>query len=94
MSDIFISYSRKDSQHALALAEQLRASGMGVWIDQLCDKPEALHTFRKAIEAGYRNIHNLKEFLTEEKEGVLALKGTPEWEAVREMVAALDEGNV
>ncbi len=34
MPDIFISYSRKDTQQALALAERLRSSGMGVWIDQ------------------------------------------------------------
>jgi adenylate cyclase len=34
MPDIFISYSRKDSVHALELAEKLRASGMDVWIDQ------------------------------------------------------------
>jgi len=34
MPDIFISYSRKDSVHALELAERLRAGGMGVWIDQ------------------------------------------------------------
>jgi TolB-like protein len=34
MSDIFISYSRKDSEQALQLAERLRASGIDVWIDQ------------------------------------------------------------
>jgi TolB-like protein len=34
MADIFISYSRKDSEQALSLAERLRASGMDVWIDQ------------------------------------------------------------
>jgi adenylate cyclase len=34
VSDIFISYSRKDSSDALSLAEKLRASGMEVWIDQ------------------------------------------------------------
>jgi TolB-like protein len=34
MADIFISYSRKDSAHALALAERLRTFGMNVWIDQ------------------------------------------------------------
>ncbi len=33
-SDIFISYSRKDSEHALGLAERLRSNGMEVWIDQ------------------------------------------------------------
>ncbi len=34
MSDIFISYSRKDSEQALQLAERLRNEGMSVWIDQ------------------------------------------------------------
>lgn len=34
MSDIFISYSRKDSEQALALAERLQNEGMSVWIDQ------------------------------------------------------------
>ena len=34
MPDIFISYSRKDSEQALSLAERLRAEGMSVWIDQ------------------------------------------------------------
>lgn len=34
MSEIFISYSRKDVRKALSLAESLRAEGMSVWIDQ------------------------------------------------------------
>lgn len=34
MPDIFISYSRKDSAHALELAERLRTLGINVWIDQ------------------------------------------------------------
>lgn len=33
MADIFISYSRRDSEQAIALAERLRASGASVWID-------------------------------------------------------------
>jgi adenylate cyclase len=56
---------------------------------RLGDPSEALRTLRKAIEAGFRNIRHLKEFLTEEKEGVLLLKGTPEWEEAREMVEKL-----
>jgi cytochrome c-type biogenesis protein CcmH/NrfG len=57
----------------------------------LGDKAEALRTFRKAIEAGFRDIRHLKGFLTDESEGVLALQGTPEWEEVRGMVEALEE---
>jgi TolB-like protein len=34
MPDIFISYSRKDSEHALALAGRLRGEGYAIWMDQ------------------------------------------------------------
>ncbi|MDP4221434.1 MAG: TIR domain-containing protein [Bacteroidota bacterium] len=33
MADIFISYSRKDSEHAKMLADRLRSSGASVWMD-------------------------------------------------------------
>ena len=53
---------------------------------RLGDPAEALRTFRKAIEAGYRNIRNLKEFLIDEEDGILALQGTQEYEEVKRMV--------
>jgi adenylate cyclase len=34
MADVFLSYSRKDNNQALELAERLRAGGTSVWIDQ------------------------------------------------------------
>ena len=56
---------------------------------QLGDRPEALRTLRKAIEVGFRNIRLMKNFLNDDKDGVLALKGTPEWEEAWEMVESL-----
>ena len=35
----FFSYSRDDSEFALRLAEDLKAAGAGVWIDQLDIQP-------------------------------------------------------
>ena len=58
---------------------------------KLGDPSEALRTFRKAIEAGFRSIRLLKEFLTDEKEGILTFQGTPEYEIVRQMVEKLSE---
>ena len=55
------------------------------------DKAEALVTFRKAIEAGYKNTRHLKEFLTDEKEGIASLADTPEYEEVKRMVEKLSE---
>jgi len=34
MSDIFISYSRQDSEQALHLVERLRSHGLSIWLDQ------------------------------------------------------------
>jgi adenylate cyclase len=55
---------------------------------RLGDTSEALVTFRKAIEAGFKDTRHLKEFLTE---GIVALAGTPEYEEVRGMVEKLSE---
>ncbi len=57
---------------------------------RLGDHSEALGTFRKAIEAGFRDIRVLKEFLTDENEGIAALAGTPEYEEVKRMVEKIE----
>ncbi|MDP4230576.1 MAG: TIR domain-containing protein [Bacteroidota bacterium] len=56
----------------------------------LGDKVESLRTFRKSIEAGFRSMRHLKEFLTEENEGVLALQGTPEYEEAKTLVEKIE----
>ncbi len=57
---------------------------------KLGDPSEAIRTFRKAIEAGFRSIRHLKGFLTDENEGILALQGTPEYEEVKRMVEEIE----
>ncbi len=54
---------------------------------EIGDKAEALRTFRKAIEAGYKNIP--LRFLTEQN-GLGSLAGTPEYEEVKRMVEEID----
>jgi tetratricopeptide (TPR) repeat protein len=54
--------------------------------EDLGDYQEALRTFRKAIDAGYRNLRRMNDFLTDEKSGVLALQGTAEYEEVKQLV--------
>ena len=56
----------------------------------LKDHASGLATFRKAIEAGFRDVRSLKSFLEEEDDGIASLKGTPEWEATRELVEKLE----
>ena len=58
-------------------------------LDRLGDKEAALRMCRKAIEAGFRNVAIIKSFLTDEKNGVFALQGTPEYEEVKQMVEAI-----
>ncbi len=52
----------------------------------LKDYSAGILTFRKAIEAGFRSMRVIKSFLDDEEDGIGTLKGTPEWEAVRELV--------
>jgi adenylate cyclase len=56
----------------------------------LKDYSAGILTFRKAIEAGFRSMRNIKSFLDED-EGIGTLKGTPEWEAVRELVEKIEK---
>jgi adenylate cyclase len=57
---------------------------------RLGDREEALRTFRKAMEAGFRGIRYLREFLEEDTEGILSLQGTPEYEEVKLMVDRIE----
>ncbi len=58
---------------------------------RLQDYKAGLQTFRKSVEAGFRNPALLKEFLNDERSGIATLKGTSEYEAVRELVEGLSE---
>ena len=53
----------------------------------LGDPEEALATLRKAIEAGFRNIDHLKNFLTDD---IASLAGTVEFEEVKRMVEKIE----
>ncbi len=62
------------------------------WLQcMLKDYPSGIQTFRKSIQAGYRSMEHIKGFLDDEDDGIGTLKGTPEWEAVREMVEKISE---
>jgi hypothetical protein len=50
-----------------------------------------LGTIHKAIEAGFRNIEMLTEFLNNEEAGIGTLKGTPEFEEVKQMVETISQ---
>jgi adenylate cyclase len=59
-------------------------------LSTLGDRMEAVRFFHKAIEVGYRDTRYLKEFLTDEKEGIGSLTGTPEYEEVKQMVEEIE----
>jgi adenylate cyclase len=88
---------RTEEAHAVAMKLTNLKDGSSLYntaclFGKLGDHMEALRTFRKAIEAGFRNMRHLKEFLADEKEGIASLQGTPEWEAVRELVEKIEAG--
>ena len=93
---LIVHSGRTDEAYATAMKLTNLKDGSSLYntaclLGRVGDKPEALRTFRKAIEAGFRNIRILKEFLTDEKEGILALQGTPEYEEVKRMVEKIEQ---
>jgi hypothetical protein len=56
----------------------------------LKDYTAGILTFRKALQAGFQGMENMRSFLDHEDEGIGTLKGTPEWEAVRELVEKIE----
>ncbi len=86
---------RTDDAHEAAMKLTNLKDGISLYnkaclLVRLGDRSEALRTFRKAIEAGFRDIRHLKDFLTDENEGVLALAGTPEYEEVKWIVEEME----
>lgn len=59
-------------------------------LSKLGDRVPAVLTLGKAIEAGFKNTDRLRQFLADEKEGIVALAGTPEYEEVKRMVEQIE----
>ncbi len=96
---VLLHFSGRDDQARAAARKLEDLRGGGALFNTAClqcmlkDYSAGIITFRKAIQGGFRYIRLIKSFLDEADDGIGTLKGTPEWEAVREMVEAL-EGNV
>jgi tetratricopeptide (TPR) repeat protein len=86
---------RKEDAHQVALYLKNAKDGYSLFntaclLADLGDKPEALATFRKAIETGFRGLVNMKGFLTDEDKGIAQLLGTSEYEEVKRMVEQIE----
>ena len=86
---------RIEDAHASALELKSLRDGMSLFntaclFVRLGDQVEAFGTFRKAIEAGFKDTRIMKQFLTDEKEGLASLAGTPEYEEVKRMVEQIE----
>jgi adenylate cyclase len=95
---VLLHFAGRDDEAREAANRLKNLNDGGALYDTAClqrvleDYEATLKTFRKSIEAGYRNMPNIEEFLNnEEDEGFVKLKGTPEWEEVREMVEKMSE---
>src|SRR5208283_6193024 len=58
----FFSYSRDDSEFALRLAEDLKAAGSNVWLDQLDIAPG--QRWARAVQDALNNCHRLLVILS------------------------------
>lgn len=95
LAHLLVFSGRTDEAHAAAVKLKDMKDGVSLFntaclFGSLGDKSEALRTFRKAIEAGLRSISHLKGFLSDEKEGIVSLAGTPEYEEVKRIVEKIE----
>ncbi len=92
---ILLMSGRTEDAHAAAIKLKGLKDGNSLYntaylFSKLGDKVEALGTFRKAIEAGFKNTRHLNDFLTDEKDGIASLAGTPEYGEVKRMVEEIE----
>ncbi len=95
-ANLLLMSGRADDAHAAAVKLTNLKDGNSLYntaclFGKLGERAEALATFRKAIEAGFRNTRHLKEFLTEITEGIVSLVGTQEYEEVKRMVEEIEQ---
>jgi adenylate cyclase len=80
--------ARAAAKHLTTLNDGAALFNAACLFGKLGDKREAVRTGLRATKAGYKNIRQLKDLLTDEDEGAGSLIGTPEYEA---LARAIDE---
>ena len=90
-ANLLLYCGRTDAAHLAAMQLKDLKDGGSLYntaclFGDLGGKADALATFRKALQMGFKGIRNLKNFLIDEKEGIASLAGTPEYEEVKLMV--------
>jgi tetratricopeptide (TPR) repeat protein len=90
---LFFWSGRKEDAHREAVLLKQARDGVALYntaclLMDMAEPREALETFRKAIDAGLRNIRALKGFLA--GDDIASLAGTPEYEEVMRMVEKIE----
>jgi adenylate cyclase len=87
---ILLSGNQNDAYEAAMKLTNLRDGAtlfnLACFFGKIDHKPEALRTFRRAIESGFRSTFVLNSFLNHETEGIYTLRDTPEYEDVKRLV--------
>jgi adenylate cyclase len=86
-----IEASHQAAMDLKGLKDAISLYNVSCLLNRLGDHTESLTTFRKAIEAGLRDVRLLREFLADAREGSSDLVGTPEYEEVMRIVEKIEE---
>ena len=85
-----ISEARTAALNLTNLRDGMSLTNRAILLLRVGELPEAIRTIRRAIEADYRNAPRLKDLLSTERDGMLSLQGTPEYEEVKRMVEQIE----